>query len=109
MRSSRVGERRRTRRRPSLTYLLNVLFWLEPPPAIHFILAMRINWDNKDKNVTRAVVLYECAAELGFQYAHYILGFLYSEGTDVEKDTAKAFRHYDAAATCGQAFDSLGL
>ena len=54
-----------------------------------------------EKDVARAVELYERAAELGVIDAHYNLGCLYSEGAGVEKDTAKAFRHYEAAAMCG--------
>ena len=54
-----------------------------------------------EKDVAKAVELYERAAELGVKEAHYCLGFLYSKGTDVEKDTAKAIRHYEAAAMKG--------
>ena len=54
-----------------------------------------------ETDVTRAVELYERAAELGVKNAHYNLGVLYSKGTGVEKDTAKALRHYEAAAMCG--------
>ncbi|EJK67595.1 hypothetical protein THAOC_11345 [Thalassiosira oceanica] len=56
------------------------------------------------KDVTRAVELYLHAAELGVKEAHYNLGVTYDEGTDVEKDMAKALRHYEAAATCGHVF-----
>ncbi|EJK50816.1 hypothetical protein THAOC_30082, partial [Thalassiosira oceanica] len=56
------------------------------------------------KDVTRAVELYERAAELGEKDAHYNLGALYDEGTDVETDTAKAIRHYEAAAMCGHVY-----
>lgn len=54
-----------------------------------------------EKDMTRAVELYERAAELGVKEAHYCLGFLYSKGKDVEKDTAKAIRHYEVAAMLG--------
>jgi len=54
-----------------------------------------------EKDVTRAIELYERAAELGVKGAHYNLGLLYHEGTDVETDTAKAIRHYEAAAMSG--------
>ena len=54
-----------------------------------------------EKNVARAVELYERAAELGVKEAHHNLACLYAEGTDVAKDTAKAIRHYEAAAMCG--------
>ena len=53
------------------------------------------------KDVTRTVELYERAAELGVKEAHFSLGVLYAEGIDVEKDTAKAFRHYEVAAMGG--------
>ncbi|EJK47287.1 hypothetical protein THAOC_34003, partial [Thalassiosira oceanica] len=54
-----------------------------------------------EKDVTRAVELYERAAELRLKEAHYNLGVLYDEGEDVEKDMDKAIRHYEAAAMCG--------
>ena len=60
--------------------------------------------------MTRAVELYERAAELGQKDAHTQLGWLYDEGTDVEKDTAKAIRHYEAAVVKGDVLsrDNLG-
>ena len=58
-----------------------------------------------EKDVTRAVDLYERAAELGVKEAHLRLGLLYGHvygsGEDVEKDMAKAIRHYEAAAVKG--------
>ena len=54
-----------------------------------------------EKNVTRAVELYERAAELGVKEAHFTLGVLYGVGKDVERDTAKAIRHYETAAMSG--------
>ncbi|EJK48605.1 hypothetical protein THAOC_32582, partial [Thalassiosira oceanica] len=54
-----------------------------------------------EKDVTRAIELYERAAELGIKDAHYCLGCTYDEGTDVERDAAKAIQHYEAAAMCG--------
>ena len=54
-----------------------------------------------EKDVTRAVDLYERAAELGEKKPHFKLGFLYIEGEDVEKDTAKATLHWEAAAVKG--------
>ena len=61
------------------------------------------------KDVTKAVELYERAAELGVKGAHYNVGCLYGEGTQVEKDTAKAFRHYEAAAMCGHVFARFNI
>ncbi|EJK65611.1 hypothetical protein THAOC_13511 [Thalassiosira oceanica] len=61
------------------------------------------------KDVTRAVELYERAAELGVKEAHYNLGVTYNEGTDVEKDTAKAFRHFEAAAMSGDVYSRFNL
>ncbi|EJK44863.1 hypothetical protein THAOC_36564, partial [Thalassiosira oceanica] len=54
-----------------------------------------------EKDTTRAVELYEHAAELGEKDAHYNLGCLYDEGVDVEKNTPKAIRHWEAAAMLG--------
>ncbi|EJK72976.1 hypothetical protein THAOC_05433 [Thalassiosira oceanica] len=54
-----------------------------------------------EKDATRAIELYERAAELGVKEAHFNLGVTYHEGTDVEKDTAKAVRHFEAAAMYG--------
>ena len=54
-----------------------------------------------EKDVAKAVELYERAAELGVKEAHYELGRLYDDGTDVQRDTARAIRHYEAAAMCG--------
>ena len=54
-----------------------------------------------EKDLTRAVDLYERAAELGEKEAHYKLGCLYVKGTDVEKDAAKATLHWEAAAVMG--------
>jgi len=51
--------------------------------------------------VTRAVELYERAAELSFEGAHFNLGCLYDEGIGVQKDTATAIRYHEAAAMCG--------
>jgi len=61
-----------------------------------------------EKDMTRAVELYERAAELGVKGAHYNLGCFYDEGKVVEKDTAKAIRHYEAAAMSGHVYD-LGV
>ena len=55
-----------------------------------------------EKDMTRAVELYERAAELGVKEAHYNLGVLYFDGTYVEKDMDRAIRHYEAAAMCGE-------
>ena len=54
-----------------------------------------------EKDVTRAVELYERAAELGLKEAHHNLGVLYHEGKEVVKDMDKAIRHYEAAAMLG--------
>ena len=53
------------------------------------------------KDVTRAVELYERAAELGVKEAHYNLGVLYARGTDVEKDMDKGIRRCETAAMIG--------
>ena len=62
-----------------------------------------------EKDVMRAVEMYERAAELGVKDAHYNLGVLYAEGTEVEKDVAKAFRHYEAAAMRGHVLARFNL
>ena len=54
-----------------------------------------------ERDVVRAIELQERAAELGLKEANYGLGVMYAKGIDVEKDLAKAFRHYEAAAMCG--------
>ncbi|EJK54913.1 hypothetical protein THAOC_25415 [Thalassiosira oceanica] len=54
-----------------------------------------------ERDVTRAVELYERAAELGVSGANYNLGALHAQGEDVAKDMAKAIRHYEAAAMGG--------
>ena len=53
------------------------------------------------KDLTRYVERHERAAELGLKDAHFSLGVLYYEGTEVEKDTAKAIRYYEVAAMRG--------
>ncbi|EJK45047.1 hypothetical protein THAOC_36363 [Thalassiosira oceanica] len=54
-----------------------------------------------EKDVMRAVELYERAAELGVKEAHHNLGVRYANGEEVAKDRDKAFRHYEAAAMSG--------
>ena len=72
-------------------------------PAAIFNLGTQYEYGNYglEKDVTTAVELYERAAELGVKEAHFFLGCTYAEGTDVEKDTAKAIMHYEAAVMCG--------
>ena len=62
-----------------------------------------------EKDVTKAIELYERAVELGVNETHYNLGCLYIEGTDVAKDSDKAFRHYEAAAMSGHVFARFNL
>ena len=57
-----------------------------------------------ETDVTRAVELYERAAELGVKGAQYNLGCRYMMGIDMKKDTAKAIRHYEAAAMSGHVY-----
>ncbi|EJK70503.1 hypothetical protein THAOC_08132 [Thalassiosira oceanica] len=72
-------------------------------PAAIYLLANKYDRGKYglEKDVARAVELYERAAELGVKEAHYNLGCTYYEGVDVKKDTAKAIRHYEAAAMRG--------
>ncbi|EJK43989.1 hypothetical protein THAOC_37514, partial [Thalassiosira oceanica] len=51
-----------------------------------------------EKDVMRAIELYERAAVLGAKGANYNLAYLYAQGIDVEKDMAKAVRHYHEAS-----------
>ncbi|EJK75528.1 hypothetical protein THAOC_02746 [Thalassiosira oceanica] len=62
-----------------------------------------------EKDVARAIELYERAAELGVTDAHYNLGTLYDEGTDVEKDVDKAICHYETSAMGGHVFARFNL
>ena len=61
------------------------------------------------KDVTRAVELWERAAELGVKEAHCNLGYRYDLGEGVEKDTAKAIQHYEAAAVMGHVHARFNL
>ena len=76
----------------------------DPMAIFHLGNNYRLGYHGVEKNVTRAVELWERAADLGSKGAHYNLGCLYDIGTDVEKDIAKAIRHYEAAAMCGFVF-----
>ncbi|EJK44322.1 hypothetical protein THAOC_37146, partial [Thalassiosira oceanica] len=72
------------------------------PVAIYFLgTKYRFGKNGLEKDMTRAVELYERAAELGVTDAHYNLGVLYANGVDVENDMAKAFCHYETAAVSG--------
>ena len=62
-----------------------------------------------EKDVTRAVELYERAAELGVTDAHFNLGIMYDLGTDVAKDMDQAINHYEAAAMFGDAHARFNL
>ena len=62
-----------------------------------------------EKDVARAVGLFERAAELGEKRADYNLACLYSKGTEVDRDVAKAIRHYEAAAMRGHVFARFNL
>ena len=62
-----------------------------------------------EKDVTKAIELYERAAELGLKEAHFKLGHLYGKGEDVEKDMARAIRHFEAAAVMGNVLSRCNL
>ena len=80
------------------------------PVAIYFLGSQyRFGQHGLEKDVTMAVELSERAAELEVKEAHFNLGNLYAKGTDVEKNTAKAFRHYEAAAMCGHVVARFNL
>ena len=86
----------------------------DPVAILHLGSSYHYGQHSLEKDVARAVELYELAAELGVKDAHYNLGVLYHEGTDVtdvEKDSAKAICHWEAAAMRGhvQARFNLGV
>ena len=56
------------------------------------------------RDASKAAELYERAAELGENNAHFNLANLYAKGTEVEKDAAKATRHLEVAAMGGHVF-----
>ena len=72
------------------------------PMAIYNLGDIYVNGDcGLERDVMRAFELYERASDLGLKEAHFKLGCLYGEGTDVEKDTAKAIQHFEASAAKG--------
>ena len=81
----------------------------DPVAIWHLGTKYRFGLHGLKKDVTRAVELYERAAELGVKEAHFNLGVLYANGEDVEKDMDKAFRHYEAAAMNGHVFARFNL
>ena len=81
----------------------------DPLAILHLGDKYRFGECGLEKDMTRAVELYERAAELGVKVAHYALGCLYNEGTDVEKDTDKAIRHYETAAMLGHVSSRYNL
>ena len=73
----------------------------DPVATWHLGVQYQLGQRGLEKDITRAVELYERAAELGGEKAHYNNGTLYAVGKEVEKDTDKAFRHYEEAAMSG--------
>ena len=72
------------------------------PMGIYYLAAhYNLGLHGLKKDVTRGVELLERAVELGVKDAHYTLGYLYNKGVDVERDTARAIRHLEAAAISG--------
>ena len=68
----------------------------DDPAAIYFLgQQYDLGEYGLEKDVPRAVELYERAAELGVKEAHFILACLYANGED------KEIRHYEAAAMFG--------
>ena len=80
------------------------------PVAIHH-LGCKYSWGHfgLEKDETKAIKLWEHAAELGVKKSHFQLGCQYDEGTGVEKDTAKAIGHWEAAAMCGDVWARFNL
>ena len=81
----------------------------DPVAICHLGTQYRLGRYGLEKDVARAVELYEQAAELGVKKAHFNLACLHMKGIDVEKDTAKAFRHYETAAMCGHVLARYNL
>ena len=81
----------------------------DPVAIWHLGIKYRFGELGLEKEVARAVELFERAAELGVKGAHYNLGALYMMGTDVAKDTAKAIRHWEAAAMSGHVHARFNL
>lgn len=50
--------------------------------------------DELPKNIERALHYLDMAAEVGNQYAQYVLGKLYLIGKEVEQDREKAYEYF---------------
>ena len=59
-----------------------------------------------EKNIQKAVELYQKAAEQGHTRAQYNLGFCYENGTGVKQTIQKAVDLYQKAADQGHAMGS---
>ena len=81
----------------------------DPTAIYHLGTKYDLGQNGLEKDVTRAVELYERAAELGVKEAHFNLGVMYGAGTDAEKDMDKAIRHYEAAAMSGDVLARYNL
>ncbi|WP_161554641.1 tetratricopeptide repeat protein [Ereboglobus luteus] len=55
------------------------------------------------KNVTRAMLYLDDAAQLGHTAANFRLGKIYADGTETPRDYAKALKYYKTAALAGDA------
>ena len=75
------------------------------PEAIYKLgLCCRNGDHGLEKDVSRAVELFERAAELGLKVAHFDLGHTFNEHTDgegIDKDMPRALKHYELAAKQG--------
>lgn len=67
------------------------------------------DWKESAYDLSRAVDLYEAAAELGNPNAQYELGILYERGDGVPKDLAKAVVFYQKAALNGNQAAQMDL
>jgi len=75
------------------------------PMAVHRLaLSYRDGSTGLEKDMSKAVELFERAAELGLKVAHFDLGHTFNEHTDgegIDKDMPRALKHYELAAKQG--------
>lgn len=85
------------------------------PEAIHHLGNCYRHWlHGLEKDVPKAIELFERAAELGIKDAHFKLGIIFDEccaDEGIDKNTARAVKHYEIAAKLGhvEARHNLGV
>ena len=78
----------------------------DPEAIRHLGVCYKNEINGLEKDMPRAVELFERAAELGSKEAHYELGVLFDEDMDdsgIAKDMVRAVEHYELAAMQGHA------